>query len=118
MVNNYFHHAIYQSDIAPQFHGQVDISYLAELNLSRVSYYYLGTLLFCRQDPAGNQGVLLRGVGPDDENAIGLLYIGYRVGHGTTAKGWNQSSYGRGMAKAGAVVNIVSAQNRSSQFLS
>ncbi len=62
-------------------------------------------------------GMALRGVRPNDKNAVSVPDFGDGVGHGSAAEGCDQTGHGGGMSEPGAVVDIVSAQNRPGKLL-
>ena len=62
-------------------------------------------------------GMALRGVRPNDKNAVSVPDFGDGVGHGSAAEGCDQTGHGGGMSETGTVVNIVSAQYSSGKFL-
>jgi len=61
--------------------------------------------------------MILRGVRANDKNAISVSKFRDRVGHGATAERCGQTGHGGGMSEAGAVVHIVSTQNRPGKLL-
>ena len=61
--------------------------------------------------------MVLRGIRPNDEYAIGVPEFGDGISHGSAAEGCGQTGHGWRMSETGTVVDIVSAQNRPGKLL-
>ena len=61
--------------------------------------------------------MICRGIGADDEDAIGFFNSVDGIGHGSRSECGGKTCHRRGVSEPGAVVHVVGAKHRAGQFL-
>jgi len=111
------HHAVEQGHIAskPVVYSNIRVS--GELNVSRVRHDELGPFFLGPENTSRNQRMARGGIGPDNENAPGIFDLADRICHGSASEGGGQTGHRGCVSEAGAVIDVVGADNRSGEFL-
>ncbi len=116
--DDHVHQTVQDGHIRPRVLAQPDVGILDEVNLPGIDDDQLRAPLADRAlDLHSHDRMVLRGVASRNENQIGKLDLGNRVGHCATAECGGQTGHRDGVSESGAVIHIVRADHRPHEFL-
>ncbi len=111
------HHAVQPGHVGAGPLLQVQVGQHGGLDGARIDDDHLGAVGLGPHDARGDQRVGLAGIRPGDQDTVGMLKLGDRVGHCPTAKRGDQTGHRGTVSKAGAVIDVVRSDHGPRQFL-
>ena len=104
------HHAVQQRHVAAVGVAQVEIGMAGEADAAVVGDDQPRPPPGGVQDAAADEGMLLGGVGADDEDQVGLVDTGDGIGHRPRTEGLGEPDHRGGVAETGAMIDVVGAE--------
>ena len=110
IIEHVVDHATDEGDIRARPQWSVDISFRRGAGETRVNVNKFGSRLHCFFHPFKRYGVVLSGIGADNQNAVSVPDINPVIGHCPSAETFRQTGDSGGMSEAGTVFQINHAQ--------
>ena len=117
LVHDHVHHGIEQGDVGVGLELQRPGRMAREFAAARIGDDQPGTVLHRILDPGRGHRMVHRRVGADHQHHVGMDHVVDLVRHRSRAQPFEQRGHGRGMAQAGAVVDVVAAEAGAYQLL-
>ena len=109
--NDHIDHAVDPGDVGAGAVGKVQVGDPGHRHLAGVDDHQPGALAQGAHHVGGDHRVLFRGVGPRNEDEVGVFNFLNGVGHGAGPEGAGEAGHGGGVAQSGAVVHMVGADH-------
>ena len=116
-VDQHVGEGVDQSHVGAVLQRQPLVGDAGGLDLAGIADDDLGALLLGLEDAAGDDRVTVGGVVAEAEDAVGVLDLTDRVGHGAVAEGHHQARDRGAVADAGAAVDVVGADDGAGELL-
>ena len=118
LADDHVDHAIDPGDVAAVVLTQPAMGKGHQIDLARIDDDELGLVEQHRAfDVGGDDRMGLGGVRAGDEDDLGVFQLGDGIRHRARTQGGGQTGNGRGVAQAGAMVDVVGAHHRTHEFL-
>ena len=118
MGDDHVDHPVDQGHIRPRLLLEPEMGKVDEVDPPRIGHDELGPSLPDRRlHLQGNDRMVFRGVGADDEDTVRVPDLSDGVGHGSASKCHRQTGDGGAVSETGAVVDVVRAEGRAGHLL-
>ena len=115
--HDHMHHRVEQGDIGVSLELQEVIGHPCHVRAARIADDELCAALDRVLDPGRRHRVIDGGIGADDQHQLGLGHIHHRIRDRARADAFEQGDDRGGVAKPGAMVDVVAAETGANQLL-